>query len=230
MTGMQERPLLLGHRGMRRRKVAENTPAAFEMALQYGCDGFEFDVRLTADGELVVCHNPKSKGLTLAKCNVAQLGHLAPFEDVLANFCKRAFLNIELKVAGLEREVLARLRDFTPERGCVISSFLPQVVLGLRQLSDGVQLGIIFDNKRTAWRDMPVDYVIPHRSLVTPPLIDEVHKSGKRIMSWTVNNKASMLRFANWGIDGIISDKPELLVKTLRPVAASAVSTQDQSA
>ena len=50
-----EIPLLLGHRGARVGKsIPENTLASFDLALASGCDGFEFDVRLTADGQAVV--------------------------------------------------------------------------------------------------------------------------------------------------------------------------------
>ena len=229
MANVKQRPLLLGHRGMRRRGIAENTPTAFALALQRGCDGFEFDVRLTADGQAIVCHDPRSKGFTLSKTRAAQLGHIPRFEDVLATFCKRAFLNIELKVPGLEHEVLSRLHDFTPERGCVISSFLPELLAELRRLSAVVQLGIIFDRKHTEWRKLPVEYVIPHRSLVSRALVEEVHNVGKKIMTWTVNDRRSMLRFASWGVDGIISDKPELLVKTLGPNVRNAPAVQDRS-
>ncbi len=48
------KPLLLGHRGAKS-YAPENTIEAFELALQHGCDGFEFDVRLTrgrAGGDL----------------------------------------------------------------------------------------------------------------------------------------------------------------------------------
>ena len=39
--------------------VPENTFASFDLALEHGCDGFEFDVRLTGCGRAVVCHDPK---------------------------------------------------------------------------------------------------------------------------------------------------------------------------
>ena len=190
---------------------------AFERALEYGCDGFEFDVRLTQDGRAVVCHNSKSRGVSLARAGIARLGHLPLLEDVIARFAKRAFLNIELKVPGLEHQVLTLLRENVPERGYVVSSFLPTVLVELRAHSETVALGIIFDKKTTKWRDLPVNYVIPRKSLVTAALVNEVHDAGKFLITWTVNDKRSMLRLANWGVDAIISDKTELLFKTLRP-------------
>jgi glycerophosphoryl diester phosphodiesterase len=210
-------PLLLGHRGTRASAIRENTLPAFERALDHGCDGFEFDVRLTQDGRAVVCHNPRSRGISLVKASIARLRHLPLLEDVIAHFSKRAFLDIELKVSGLEQHVLSALREHMPERGYVVSSFLPNVIVELRARSETVPLGIIFDKKRTQWRDLPVNYVILRKSLVTAALVKEVHEAGKLLITWTVNDKRSMLRFANWEVDGIISDKTELLFKTLRP-------------
>jgi glycerophosphoryl diester phosphodiesterase len=213
---VKKTPLLLGHRGVRGRGVPENTFAAFELALQHGCDGFEFDVRLTGAGNAVVCHDLRWRGLALANASLSQLSGLCLLKDVLAKFVGRAFLDIELKVQGLERQVLELLQQSPPAHGYVISSFLRQVLLELRRLSETACLGILFDKRRTNWQSLPVQYVLPKRSLLTPNLVDEVHEAGKRVMTWTVNDKASMLRFASWDVDGIISDKTELLVATLK--------------
>jgi len=60
---MPIRPLLLGHRGARAEKsIPENTLASFDCALAQGCDGFEFDVRLSADGQPVICHDTRVHG------------------------------------------------------------------------------------------------------------------------------------------------------------------------
>jgi glycerophosphoryl diester phosphodiesterase len=97
------RPLLLGHRGARAFKpLPENTLASFDRALADGCDGFEFDVRLTADNVAVVCHDPKTEDAEIASATVAQLSNLPRLEDVLARYKNSAFLDIELKVQGLE--------------------------------------------------------------------------------------------------------------------------------
>src|SRR5208337_2222598 len=100
-------PLLLGHRGARAfRLVPENTLASFELCLQHGCDGFEFDVRLSADGEAVICHDATISGMKIEKTDSRSL-LLPTLEDVLRQFAYRAFLDIELKVAGLEQQTLA---------------------------------------------------------------------------------------------------------------------------
>src|SRR6478609_1478057 len=96
-------PLLLGHRGLRSRsfRVRENTIAAFDLALQHGCDGFEFDVRLTADDRAVICHGAKFAGITIAQAACKRLRALPLLDDILARYASRAFLDIELKVPGI---------------------------------------------------------------------------------------------------------------------------------
>jgi glycerophosphoryl diester phosphodiesterase len=219
-------PLLLGHRGARATtSVAENTPASFDLALQHGCAGFEFDVRLTADGRALICHDAQVEGITVGCATAGQLKHLPQLQDVLRHFAPRAFLDIELKVPGLESQVLVALRDYVPQRGCVVSSFLPEILLGLNARGAAVSLGIVCDQRKELdrWRDLPVSYVIPHHSLITAQLVEEVHGADKILFAWTVNDQASMLRLAGWGVDGIISDQTELLVRTFRTPLAQAL-------
>lgn len=216
---MKPSPLLLAHRGAcASGSIQENTIPAFELALQHGCDGFEFDVRLTKDGKAIVCHNARFARTTIAKAPATRLQELPRLADVLDCFAKRAFLDIELKVPGLESELLSALVEHPPERGLIVSSFLSEVVMDLAARSASVPLGFICDKRRELkrWPELPVQYVIAHRSLITPDLVSEIHVTGRLLFSWTVNRKSAMLRHAEWGVDGVISDETELLVDTLR--------------
>src|SRR5271168_5417742 len=97
------RPLLLGHRGARGEKsVPENTLASFDLALAQGCDGFEFDVRLTADEQPVVCHDATAHRFKIAEHSAEKL-QLPHLREVLARYQRAAFLDVELKVPGLEK-------------------------------------------------------------------------------------------------------------------------------
>jgi glycerophosphoryl diester phosphodiesterase len=216
---MPNAPLLLGHRGARVvTSVQENTSASFDLALEHGCDGFEFDVRLTTCGRSLVCHDPKVKGITVSQATCDQLLHLPLLEDVLQRYSQRAFLDIELKVPGLESKVLSLLREYRMEEDYVVSSFLLEVVMELKTRSARIQAGIICDKpgQLACWRESTVEYVIPHHSLVTRKLVQEVHGEGRKLLSWTVNDPEAMLRLADWGVDGIISDDTELLVQTFK--------------
>jgi glycerophosphoryl diester phosphodiesterase len=211
-------PLRLGHRGARATaSIPENTLASFDLALQHGCDGFEFDVRVKSCGRAVICHDPEVDGIKLATAACDQLTHLPELVSVVKRYAKRAFLNIELKVPGVESQVLVALEEHVPQRGYVVSSFVPEVLSELRVRSSSAVLGLICDKQKdlNRWRQMPVEFVIPHYSLITRELIREVHAAERNLLAWTVNDKASILRLRDWGADGIISDDTELLVNTL---------------
>jgi glycerophosphoryl diester phosphodiesterase len=218
MERARKSPLLLGHRGARAVKaIPENTIASFDQALADGCDGFEFDVRLTGDGEAVVCHDAESLGVEIARAAVEELPGLPLLKDVFARYQDRAFLDVELKVAGLERIIVDLVHQHSFRRGFVISSFLPEVLLAVRT-QDSVPLGLICETKAELgrWSEFPVDYVIPHQKLVGPAMIRELKGAGKRVFVWTINSAAEMRRFADAGVDGIISDDTGRLCRTLK--------------
>lgn len=213
-------PLLLGHRGLRIPKLApENTFAAFDLALQHGCDGFEFDVRQSGISRALVTHNPRVAGVTVARATRYQLRDLPHMADVVSRYGRRVFLDIELKVRGLEALLLKALRDYPPSRDYVVSSFLPEVIMEVVARRDGVPVGIICGNRKqlARWASLPVGYVILEQSLVKPPLLEEIRAAGRKTIVWTVNEARTMRRMAELGVDAIISDNTKLLVATLRP-------------
>jgi len=208
------RPLLLGHRGARAvRSMQENSLLSFDRALGNGCDGFEFDVRLTADGEAVLWHDEDFKGLKIARSFAKDLAGLARLEQVLERYQQTAFLDIELKVAGLEELLVALLNQHLPERGFVVSSFLPEVLGNLRARSSALPLGLICETQAELrlWKRLDVEYVIPQYRLADGTLIRQLKAAGKKTLLWTVNSAQQMHRFADAGVDGIISDDTELL-------------------
>jgi glycerophosphoryl diester phosphodiesterase len=205
-------PLLLGHRGARTfRQIPENTLASFELCLQHGCDGFEFDVRRSADGQAVICHDATVGGMEIANTASKTLP-LPALEDVLRQFAHRAFLDIELKVVGLEPRTLAELREHPPQKGYVVSSFLPEVLAEIHDLDPAIPVGFLCETKDQlrGWREMPAEWVIPQFKLVDRQLVELVHAAGKKIMVWTVNRADRMREFAEWGVDAIITDETEL--------------------
>jgi glycerophosphoryl diester phosphodiesterase len=211
-------PLLLGHRGARAfRQIPENTLASFQLCLQHGCDGFEFDVRRPADGVAVICHDATVGGREIAN-TVSKTLPLPTLEDVLQQFAHRAFLDIELKVAGLEQQTLAELRQHPPQRGYVVSSFLPEVLTAIRVLDPAIPLGFLCETRDQLrdWRETPAEWVIPEFKLADRELVELVHGAGKKIMVWTVNRAEHMREFAGWGADAIISDETQRIAEIVR--------------
>jgi len=211
-------PLLLGHRGARAfRQIPENTLVSFELCLQHGCDGFEFDVRRSGDGQAVISHDATVGGMEIADTGSKTLA-LPMLEDVLRQFAHRAFLDIELKVAGFEVQTVGALRKYPLEKGYVVSSFLPEVLTAIHDLDPAIPLGFLCETRDQlrGWRETPAEWVIPQFKLADGELIKLVHTAGKKIMVWTVNGAELMREFAALGVDAIISDETELLVRSLR--------------
>jgi glycerophosphoryl diester phosphodiesterase len=127
-----------------------------------------------------------------------------------------AFLDVELKVSGLEKATVDLLRTFRPARGFVVSSFLPEVLQTLHRLDPLLPLGLICETSEEliGWTQLPVEYVIPHYKLLRQDLIAEIKRAGKRIFVWTVNSTHDAKRFSDWGVDGIITDNPKRLLSS----------------
>lgn len=216
--------LLLGHRGARG-FAPENSIAAFDFALAQGGDGFEFDVRATRDHHSLICHDPRFQRLLIRRSSLKQIRtacaspKMIPLSlrGVLDRYRRSAFLNIEVKVRGIEEMVAKEVRRARLER-YFISSFRPVVVRRLHALDPSLVLGTLAQTRwqLRRWPRLPVTYVVPHYRLLSRRLVRKLHDAGKTVITWTVNDPRQMLRAAAMGVDGIISDNPKLLVETLR--------------
>ncbi len=113
---------LIAHRGAHdhRQKIWENTDEAFERAQALGCWGIEFDVRSTADGVLVVHHDPTLARLwgrpeAIKDLDFKALHALAPevptLDDVVCRYGGKLHLFIELKVPFDNELMLCKMLD-----------------------------------------------------------------------------------------------------------------------
>jgi glycerophosphoryl diester phosphodiesterase len=224
--------LLLGHRGCRG-EVTENTLTAFDHAIECGCDGFEFDVRLSADGIPVVWHDARVRGGSIARHTFAELRErcsrvrassrrsgrgrtaieLCQLEEVLARYARVGWMDIELKVRGAEAQVVELLRRYRPARGFVVSSFRRPVLLELHRIDSSLPLAFIFDRmpREKTWRELPIQFVKPSARLITPARVRQFHGAGMQVLTWTVNSAAAMRRLCEAGVDGMIGDDPAVL-------------------
>ena len=177
--------LVVAHRGASA-IAPENTLEAFEKAIQLGADMVEFDVRRSADGVLVVSHDP------LPPTDV-------PTVEQVVDLCRgRIALDVELKEPGLEDEVLRAVSgsDF------VVTSFLPDVVVTTKQLRPDVRVGLLLNSETVA--ATPADFLAPRYQL-----LDRV--PGDNLVVWTVNDEATLERlFADPRVAGVVTDDPGL--------------------
>lgn len=213
---MNSRPLLLGHRGARK-YAAENSFAAFDLAIEHGCDGFEFDVRYTRDARCVICHDALYRRRRIVSRSFAELS-LPDAEEVIQKYGSRAFLDIELKMPGDAGPILRALAEARAKH-YIISSFLPEVLHRVAAENVDVPLGLICETFRQLrrWPKLPIGAVIMNWRLADKSLIDELHSARLQTFIWTVNSRREMERLRELGVDGIISDDTKLLVATIRP-------------
>jgi glycerophosphoryl diester phosphodiesterase len=60
-------------------------------------------------------------------------------------------------------------------------------------------------------------YQVPERAeatrIVSPRFVRDAHRAGLKVQVWTVDEEADMRRLLEWGVDGLISNRPDLAVR-----------------
>jgi len=202
----------IGHRGAMGH-APENTIASFEKAIELGCDEVETDVWIATDGRLVISHDPPVGG-----------AHLL-LDEVLDRCRGRVGVNVELKCEGDEaraaetgRRAARRIAERAdPE--VYVSSFWWSALEGARATAPAIRRAFVFSDSPdpvaliASATSLGLWALHPNRAYVTRALVDAAHASGLRVNAWTVNDAAEITRFAVLGVDGIISNWPELVPK-----------------
>ncbi len=191
---------VIAHRGASW-DLPENTLAAFERAIEVGADYVELDVHAVADGGLVVCHDPPRGGEPR-------------LEEAIEVLAGRVGIMCELKSPWRYRrhDVVARVVELLPADAIVVSfdARALERVKGRRALQHVGFGASIRTAARYAWG------VGFHNARVTPRGLARARGLGLATTVYTVNVPARMRELATLGVDGIFSDRPDLLRATLR--------------
>ncbi len=218
------RVLVLGHRGAPA-LAPENTLESFRRALELGADGLELDVRRSGDGRLVVVHDPRVGARRVARWPYSRLratrrGATLPLlEEVVREF-GGAWLDMELKVPGVEAPVLELASRFCRPGRFVITSFSRAVVARLKQLDSSAPTGWLFDRPVPArlWEELALDYLAPHHRLFQRSLVEAARRRGLRLITWTANSPRVLQRVLELGVDIVISDLPDAALALARRI------------
>ncbi len=195
---------------------------SFARALQQGATGLEFDVRRCGDGRLVVIHDETIDRTTNGRGRVGKLSYeeLKRFDagcgetipllsDVLDRFGSQCVLNIELKDAGIARDVGKLVIEKNLNGSVIVSAFDWNE---LEPLSGEVAIALLSTkpaNLIPAARDLSAAAIHPRCDLVTTSLLTAAREAGLKVHVWTVNEPSEILFFRELGIDGIFTDFPE---------------------
>ena len=226
-------------------RYRENTRHAFQSAVDLGYRYLETDVHATADGVLVAFHDSVLERVTDRFGNIASLpyaevakariagqdpipllaelftafpdarfnldaksdGAVAPLADVIAEHdaydrvCVSSFSVARLH--RLRRRLGRRVASAASSAGVGVNRFLPWLTWALNTPAPVLQI--------------PISYPFRGRrvQVLTPSLVKAVHRAGKRVQVWTVDDAETMTRLLGLGVDGIFTDRIDTLKDVL---------------
>ena len=218
--------LRVGHRGARA-YAPENTLASFKKALEIGVDAVEFDVRKTKDNQLVVIHDADVKRTTNGEglVNDFTLKEIKGFdagggekiptlEEAFDFLDKKVKVFVELKESGFEEQVLSLVNKKGLEKNVVVTSFLEDALKKVRELNGDIETGLIYANHKNpvkAALDLKANYLLPLYRFTHTANVEKAHECGLKVVVWTINKPEEVKEYAKKGVDGIASDKPDIL-------------------
>ena len=232
--------LIYGHRGASGH-APENTLEAFRLAMDMGADGFELDVHMSLDGELVVIHDEtvdRTTGgtglvreLTLEQLKTldasngmdayrgAKIPTLGEVFDLIRD--TRHIVNVEVKTdewfyPQIEEKCLALAKEKGVEDRVIYSSFNHYTLMKLRQLKPDAKLGMLFgDIMLKPWeyaQPLSVDYLHPMKMNIWVPGFSEGAAEARYgVNMWTINDPETMELCLKTGA-GIITNYPDIAV------------------
>lgn len=202
---------------------------AYRHAVGIGAEYVEFDIRTTADGELVVYHDARPPGgEAVADIGHARLSDLAGYDvprvaDVMRLIAGRAIGHVDLKEPGGWPAVTRLALDLLGAGNFVVTTGTDADVAALKSRHPQVSAALTLNAAaglpaRSRGRDAALlrrigacqaDWVAMHRRLASAGLIGELRDRGIRAMVWTVNGDEMTARWlAEPGVDVVVTDHP----------------------
>lgn len=239
---------VISHRGANV-YAPQNTLPAFQKALTLGVDGFETDVHITKDNELVLCHNytidKTSNGrgsisqMTLEELKRYDFGSyfsekfagtrmptLREFLELVAESDIKV-LNIELKSpkaneTAIVRDTIRFVKEYGLFDKLLISSFDPKLIAEAKQIDPQTRTGFLYSpNSKVTFRvfrnplevakSLNADALHPFSMYITEDLVKKTHEAGMQLNAWTINGPATIEKMIAFGVDGIITNFPDVV-------------------
>ncbi|HET6626830.1 MAG TPA: glycerophosphodiester phosphodiesterase [Nocardioidaceae bacterium] len=221
----------------------ENTMAAFEHAVDLGFEYLETDVHVTRDGALLAFHDAVLDRVTRHKGAIADLRYSdvaealiggreqIPTMSALFERFPDARFNIDLKSDAAVAPLADLVASFGAQDRVCVGSFSRRRTNRFRSLAGDRVATAAAPLDVVAFRFLPttrlVDVLtrdraalqVPHRhrglTIVTPKLIARAHELGKPVHVWTVDDPAEMRHLLDLGVDGLMTDRTDLLREVL---------------
>ena len=223
--------MIIGHRGAMA-NAPENSIESFEMAMEHGAHMIEMDVCLSKDGGVLVMHDDTLDRTTDGRgpVNSYTLNELLGFKlkngesmpllsETLERFRDRCALNIELKKASIAKPVVELVREQEMLSQVLISSFDGPLLMKIKMIEPDARIALLCNDKKLDMvkiaHNLRAESLHPEKKLVNPEIVQSAHSLGIEVHVWIVNGKREMRKFIGMGVDGIITERPQMLNEIL---------------
>jgi glycerophosphoryl diester phosphodiesterase len=223
------RPLVIGHRGAAA-VAPENTLASLEAAVAAGADVVEFDI---------------APGLRLGHSLHELPREELSLDDALAFLAAHGTgVHLDVKLPGYESDVIDAIRSYGLEERALVSTTFAVSSRRLTWLAPGLPVAIGYPRdrygvSRLTWPEpvtrsgaaalrqaMPLRIPLLlrrtragvlslHQTLCSRAAVATAHRFGAPVLAWTANDPQTVRRLAAAGVDGIVSDDPQMSLATL---------------
>ena len=219
--------LIIAHRGASGYEP-ENTLRSVKKALGLGADMVEVDVHVSRDGYMVGIHDARLERTTNGKGYVkdmtlkelkkldAGLGEQIPtLEEVIQLVKGKAQLVVEMKVPRTEERVLQEIEENGLENEALITSFYHPVIRRVKELNPNVQAGVIIASRPVKPVQLAIDAnanaLFPKYTFVDQQMVLVAHKNNLAVYPWTMDTLSEINPLIEMGVDGIVTNKPDIL-------------------
>ena len=228
---------VVGHRGAAAYEP-ENTLRSFETAIRLGVNTIELDIHLTKDRRLVVMHDSTVDRTTNGKGEIKEMylhelrrldagkGEKIPtLEEVIKLAKGRVALQIELKGRGTAIPAAELISKYNADNTYLIS-FISIMITNVKKNFPNILTGMLLQHTPKdpliVLKSTGADMLSINHSEIDEQTIEKVQREKKQICAWTANEPAEIRRLISLGVDAIVSDKPDLVIKNLhRDIARS---------
>jgi len=205
---------LIAHRGGRGFGT-DNTLQAMEAAAAAGVRYIETDLRWTADGQMLVCHDSIIANHIVSRTPYDVLREHAPerplFGEVLESLAGWVRFDLEIKKAP-PQAVCDVIRSYNIELDTLVTSFEIDILGDFKTLCPEVRTGLLFrspfniDKKRNVADAVGAEVLCPHHLNVDEEFMSNAREAGLEVIAWTVNEVEDLMKLVGMGVDGIVTD------------------------
>lgn len=214
---------VVAHRGASGAHPPGNTIDAFRAAGPLGAGWVELDVHLSADGEVVVHHDPVlADGRDIGDLLAGDLPAGVPLLGPVLEVCRGLGVNVEIKPDGpighraaLIAGVIDLMEGLEAARA-LVTSFEREIIDEVRRRRPSLPTGFLMfevrdvDRQLSELADAGHSAVNPWDPLVNDAFMAAARRAGLSVNVWTVDDPERMRMLLDLGVDGIITNHPDV--------------------